>query len=69
MMGASNLWFPSTQSIIVMPRTDSEKKEALADQLRVELGTDQITQFGDQEGYSRSRKIATGRSITCGAPA
>ena len=27
MMGASNLWFPSTQSIIVMPRTDAEEKK------------------------------------------
>ena len=26
MMGASNLWFASTQSIIVMPRTDAEEK-------------------------------------------
>ena len=35
MMGASNLWFASTQSIIVMPRTDAEEKEALADRLHV----------------------------------
>ena len=27
MMGASNLWFASTQSIIVMPRTDAEETE------------------------------------------
>ena len=31
MMGASNLWFASTQSIIVMPRTDPRKAEDLAD--------------------------------------
>ncbi|WP_310773605.1 DUF1998 domain-containing protein [Mycobacterium sp. Z3061] len=48
MMGASNLWFASTQSIIVMPRTDAEKAEALADRLRVELGVEQITQFAGQ---------------------
>lgn len=48
MMGASNLWFASTQSIIVMPRTDAEEKEALADQLRVELGVEQVKQFGEQ---------------------
>lgn len=48
MMGASNLWFASTQSIIVMPRTDAEKAEALADRLRVELGVEQITPFAGQ---------------------
>lgn len=48
MMGASNLWFASTQSIIVMPRTEAEEKEALADRLRVELGFEQVTRFGDQ---------------------
>jgi len=48
MMGASNLWFASTQSIIVMPRTDAEKTEALADRLRVELGVEQVTQFAGQ---------------------
>ncbi len=48
MMGASNLWFASTQSIIVMPRTDAEKAEALGDRLRVELGVDQIKQFAGQ---------------------
>jgi hypothetical protein len=48
MMGASNLWFASTQSIIVMPRTDAEEKEALADKLRVELGVQQVKQFASQ---------------------
>ncbi|GAA4759111.1 DUF1998 domain-containing protein [Gordonia alkaliphila] len=48
MMGASNLWFASTQSIIVMPRTDAEETEALADRLRAELGVEQVKQFGDQ---------------------
>ena len=48
MMGASNLWFASTQSIIVMPRTEAEEKEALADRLRVELGVEQVEQFGNQ---------------------
>lgn len=48
MMGASNLWFASTQSIIVMPRTEAEEKEALADKLRVELGVEQVKQFASQ---------------------
>lgn len=47
MMGASNLWFASIQSIIVMPRTDAEDNEALADRLRLELD-EEITQFGSQ---------------------
>ena len=54
MMGASNLWFPSTQSIIVMPRTDAEEKEALADRLRVELGVEQVKQFGSQVDVIRA---------------
>jgi hypothetical protein len=45
MMGASNLWFPSTQSIIVMPRTDAEEQEALADRLRVEVGAEKIVKY------------------------
>ncbi|BCB86610.1 hypothetical protein Psuf_039230 [Phytohabitans suffuscus] len=61
MMGASNLWFPSTQSIIVMPRSDAEKKEVLADHLRVELGIDQIKQFGDQIPVIRA--LASARNI------
>lgn len=48
MMGASNLWFASTQSIIVMPRTDAEAKEVLADQLRTGIGLDSLKQFGEQ---------------------
>ena len=61
MMGASNLWFPSTQSIIVMPRTDAEEKEALADRLRVELGVEQVKQFGSQVDVIRA--LATARNI------
>nr|WP_238383348.1 MULTISPECIES: DrmB family protein [unclassified Nocardioides] len=58
MMGASNLWFASTQSIIVMPRTDAEEKEALADQLRVELGVEQVQQFGGQVDVMRALGLA-----------
>ncbi|MCA2266297.1 DUF1998 domain-containing protein [Mycobacterium marseillense] len=47
MMGASNLWFPSTQSIIVMP-THEEETEALADWLRAKVGVEQVKQFGAQ---------------------
>ena len=54
MMGASNLWFASTQSIIVMPRTDAEKAEALGDRLRLELGVDMVKQFAAQLDVIRS---------------
>jgi hypothetical protein len=61
MMGASNLWFASTQSIIVMPRTDAEKAEALGDRLRVELGVEQVKQFAGQSEVIRA--LATARNI------
>lgn len=48
MMGASNLWFASTQSTVVMPRTEAEEKQVLADRLRVALGVEQVHQFGNQ---------------------
>ncbi|MCC9184259.1 DUF1998 domain-containing protein [Mycolicibacterium mageritense] len=54
MMGASNLWFASTQSIIVMPRTDAEKAEALGDLLRLELGIETIKQFAGQVDVVRA---------------
>ena len=47
MMGASNLWFASTQSIIVMPRTEAEESGALADRLRSVVGLDKITKYVD----------------------
>ncbi len=46
MMGASNLWFPSIQSIIVMPRTEAEGQSALADSLRLQLDVEQIRRSG-----------------------
>ena len=38
LVGASNLWFPATQSIIVMPESPEEKASDLADRIRVALG-------------------------------
>lgn len=58
MMGASNLWFASTQSIIVMPRTEAEEKEALGDRLRVALGIDQVRQFGSQLEVIKALAVA-----------
>lgn len=61
MMGASNLWFPVTQSIIVMPRSDAERKEVLADRLRVELNVDDLRTFSDQIPVIRA--LAGARNI------
>lgn len=52
MMGASNLWFAATQTVIVMPRTDAEDAAVLADALRAALG-DQLAQFADQPAVIR----------------
>ena len=38
LIGASNLWFPATLSIIVMPESAQEKAEDLADRIRAVLG-------------------------------
>ncbi|MFF4427075.1 DrmB family protein [Streptomyces sp. NPDC001549] len=38
LVGASNLWFPATQSIIVMPESQQEKESDLADRIRTTLG-------------------------------
>jgi len=38
LVGASNLWFPATQSIIVMPESQQERTSDLANQIRVALG-------------------------------
>ncbi|MFI6457189.1 DrmB family protein [Streptosporangium amethystogenes] len=38
LVGASNLWFPATQSIIVMPESQEERASDLADQIRIALG-------------------------------
>jgi hypothetical protein len=59
MMGASNLWFSSTQSVIVMPRTDAEEAEALADQLRAALGIDKIAKYASD--LDTLRDVADGK--------
>jgi hypothetical protein len=38
LVGASNLWFPATHSIIVMPESKEEKESDLADRVRTSLG-------------------------------
>ena len=39
LIGASNLWFPATLLIIVMPESAQEKADDLADRLRAASGT------------------------------
>ncbi|MFI5959767.1 DrmB family protein [Cryptosporangium sp. NPDC051539] len=38
LVGASNLWFPSTQSIIVMPESEAEQADVLVTKIRATLG-------------------------------
>ncbi|MGH7743793.1 MAG: DrmB family protein [Candidatus Dormibacteria bacterium] len=44
LVGASNLWFPATQSIIVMPESQQEQDNDLADQIRIALG-EKLTKY------------------------
>ncbi|MEU4200826.1 DUF1998 domain-containing protein [Streptomyces sp. NPDC026294] len=46
LVGASNLWFPATQSIIVMPDSPQEKASDLADRVRTALG-DKLAKYRD----------------------
>lgn len=45
MMGASNLWFAATQSVIVMPRTSQEERAALADRLRGQVAPERLAKY------------------------
>jgi len=38
LIGASNLWFPATESIVVMPASSAERASDVADQIRLALG-------------------------------
>jgi hypothetical protein len=46
LVGASNLWFPATQSIIVMPESAEEMTGELINQIRVALG-DRLAKYRD----------------------
>ncbi|MEH0625049.1 DUF1998 domain-containing protein [Streptomyces stelliscabiei] len=46
LVGASNLWFPATHSIIVMPESTEERKSDLADQIRIALG-EKLAKYSD----------------------
>ncbi|HIV58757.1 MAG TPA: DUF1998 domain-containing protein, partial [Candidatus Stackebrandtia faecavium] len=47
LVGASNLWFPVTQSIIVMPTTSAEKKTELADKIRTAADIEKLNTYRD----------------------
>jgi hypothetical protein len=47
LVGASNLWFPATQSIIVMPESSQEETGDLAARIRVALGEKLAKYAGD----------------------
>ena len=47
LVGASNLWFPATESIIVMPESSAEQAVDLADKIRIALG-ENLAKFGNQ---------------------
>lgn len=59
MMGASNLWFPALQSIIVMPRTEAEEEEVVAERLRAALGEEKLRKYANDLGTLRD--VAAGR--------
>ncbi|CAB4967420.1 unannotated protein [freshwater metagenome] len=61
MMGASNLWFASTQSIIVMPRTEAEEKGVLAARIRGEIGMEKLERY--QDNLATIRDFADVRKI------
>lgn len=52
LVGASNLWFAATQSIIVMPQSRAEATDDLADRIRV-LAGDQLTAYASALGLLR----------------
>ncbi|MET8957044.1 DUF1998 domain-containing protein [Streptomyces sp. NPDC004533] len=52
LVGASNLWFPATHSIIVMPESSEERKSDLADQIRTALG-EKLAKYRDNLSFLR----------------
>lgn len=58
LIGASNLWFPVLQSVIVMPMDTGEERQNLADRLRVVLG-ERLVKYADD--VETLRDVAEGR--------
>jgi hypothetical protein len=63
LIGASNLWFPATLSIIVMPESAEEKAEDLADRIRAVLG-DKLAKYASSLDILRDFLDAGGVDVT-----
>lgn len=63
LVGASNLWFPATLSIIVMPESAQEKAEDLADRIRAVLG-DRLAKYAGSLDILRDFLDAGGVDVT-----
>ena len=63
LIGASNLWFPATLSIIVMPESAEEKAEDLADRIRAALG-DKLAKYAGSLDILRDFLDAGGVDVT-----
>ena len=59
-VGASNLWFPATFSIIVMPESAAEKAGDLADRIRAALG-DRLARYASDLETLRDMLARPGR--------
>lgn len=62
LMGSSNLWFPVTQSVIVMPRKAEERKQALLDRLIAAVGKEELLEEIDDPKFIQ--KIVGREGIT-----
>ena len=58
LIGASNLWFAATYSVIVMPESPDDKVNDLGDRIRVALG-DRLTRYADD--LETLRDVLAGR--------
>jgi hypothetical protein len=63
LIGASNLWFPATLSIIVMPESAQEKAEDFADRIRAVLG-DKLAKYASSLDILRDFLDAGGVDVT-----
>jgi Domain of unknown function (DUF1998) len=63
LVGASNLWFAATLSIIVMPESAQEKAEDLADRIRAVLG-DKLAKYAGSLDILRDFLDAGGVDVT-----
>jgi hypothetical protein len=63
LIGASNLWFAATLSIIVMPESAEEKAEDLADRIRAVLG-DKLAKYAGSLDVLRDFLDAGGVDVT-----